>query len=218
MDNHWLFPFFVRILYFGGLLSLCVLDAQIINAQASAKPKPVQAGYQFRIQYNLYNRFSHRPKLQKASVSSGQVLNVVPGIGGGFWLSQPHKWWLSVHANIEYSPLALDFEQKIGLGTLNIPVGIECKLPLTRQKSLWTFMHFGFGTELFYSAIYQKNAFNNLHQSLYAELGVHLAAVGLIKKQKKDLSFYFRYGIGWEGERSLNIGLRLQFWHWFKQR
>jgi len=56
-----------------------------------------------------------------------------------------------------------------------------------------------------------------LHQSLYAELGIHLAAVGLIKKQKKDLSFYFRYGIGLEGERSLNIGLRLEFWHWFKQ-
>jgi hypothetical protein len=203
----------VIVWLFSNLLITPLLWAQPSNVQ-----KSIQSGYKLTIQYNLYNRFSQVSSASQARVSSGQVLNALPDVGFGFWIAKPQKWWLSCYSSLEYSPLSYDLEQKIGLGTLNIPLGIQLQLPIAKQNSLWSLIHLGVGTAFFYQGIYQKNAFNVLHQTLYAELGIHLAAVSLVKKQKKDLSLYLRYGLGWQGETSLNIGLRLHFWHWFNQR
>ena len=93
---------------------------QICLSQNQVRKPVLKSGYHLTTQYNLYNRFSHLSTATEARVSSGQVLNVLPGVGFGFWIAKPQKWWLSCHLSLEYSPLALDLEQKIGLGTLNI--------------------------------------------------------------------------------------------------
>lgn len=180
----------------------------------------VQFGYLLYANYNLYHRYTKPSYLSPKFRSSGQVLNVLPGLGTGFWVGKPTKWWLSLESGAEFAPFTLAVNKFKGMGSLAVPVLLKAHLPVAKQRSALVAINFGAGAQWTWSEIYAvptefKNrvSLRGSFVTYIGELGLSLGAVNEHLKNIKDVSFYIRFGAGLGGAMAFNCGLRLSFWN-----
>ncbi|MGH1336385.1 MAG: hypothetical protein ACRBFS_09680 [Aureispira sp.] len=190
----------------------------VVNAQLD-QPAPtiptLKVGYSLGLSYNMYSW--HRPpsslSLQKP-YSTGQVLNILPGFHTGLWIGNVKNWLLSVETGINFLPFALSSQQYSGLGILEVPTLIRVQFPLTRQQSLWTFLHLGAGLQWQSVDLYDRASINS-HQRQYfvwvGEIGWQLAAVAHQQHRIRALEFFVRVGAAPVGATHISIGLCLRF-------
>ncbi len=133
-----------KSLYILFFLLLC----NFVDAQEAPKPKPkLYAGYGLFINYNLYSWYQKPTTIEAPSRSSGQIFNVLPGLGFNFWLGDIDHWLLALDGGIEYYPFAIDLDGYRGMGALSIPVLAKVQFPVAKQKSLWLMLHLGAGVQ-----------------------------------------------------------------------
>jgi hypothetical protein len=207
------------------LLCLFILGLSLgkLHAQETPKPKTkIYAGYGLFLNYNLYSWYQKPSTIERPLTASGQVLNVLPGLGLNFWVGDVDHWILSVEGAIEYLPFALDIDNYKGLGALSIPLLAKIQFPVAKQKSLWLMLHFGAGVQLLHSDIYDRpktyeNASNPFFTSFVGEFGLHISAVGYKRQHLREVELFFRAGAAPFGTLSFNTGLRLTLWNRFRK-
>jgi hypothetical protein len=205
------------------LLCLFILGLSFgkLHAQEAPKAKPkVYAGYALFLNYNLYSWFQKPTTIERPLSSSGQVLNVLPGLGLNLWVGDIDHWIVSIEGGIEYLPFALDTDIYKGMGALSIPILAKAQFPVAKQKSLWLMLHVGAGAQLLYTDIYARPdvpsiVFNRFFTSIVGEVGVHISAVGYKRQHIREVELFFRAGAAPFGTASFTTGLRLTFWNRF---
>lgn len=188
----------------------------LVNAQTAETPSSrIRVGYSLGLSYNLYSWY-RAPNESRGNkpYSTGQVLNILPGVGVGFWLGDMDHWLLSLETEVNFLPLALSVQQYNGLGVLELPTLLKLQVPLSRQQSLWTFVHVAAGVQWQQIDLYDRSVASK-HQRQYltwvGEIGVHLSAVAHKKHRLRELEYFIRLGAGEAGAFGWNTGLRLQF-------
>lgn len=206
------------------LLALSILILLFGKLQAQemdSKPKTkVYSGYAFFMNYNLYSWYQKPSTIERPLSSSGQVLNVLPGLGLNLWFGDVDQWIVSIEGGIEYLPLALDIDNYKGLGALSVPMMAKVQFPVAKQKSLWLMLHVGAGAQLLHTDIYARptiyqNAANPFFTSIIGEFGLHISAVGYRKQHLREVEWFVRAGAAPFGTVSFNTGLRLTLWNRF---
>jgi len=202
-------------------LFIVVGSFEKLNAQDTPATKTkIYAGYGLFINYNLYSWYQRPSTIESPLSSSGQVLNVLPGLGLNFWIGDVDHWIIALEGGIEYLPFALDIDNYKGMGALSIPVLAKVQFPVAKQKSLWLMLHFGAGAQFLHTDIYNRpeayqNASNPFFTSIVGELGVHISAVGYARQHLREVELFFRVGAAPFGTVSFNTGLRLTLWNRF---
>jgi len=202
-------------------LSILGLSFGKLSAQEAAKPKTkVYLGYALFMNYNLYSWYQKPSTIESPLSSSGQVLNVLPGLGGNIWVGDVDHWIVSVEGGIEYLPFAFDTDNYKGLGALSIPILAKVQLPILKQKSLWLMLHAGTGVQLLHTDICARpdayqNAANPFFANIVGEVGVHISTVGYKRQHLREVELFCRAGGGAFGAASFTTGLRLTLWNRF---
>ncbi|MFT5648217.1 MAG: hypothetical protein ACI976_002915 [Aureispira sp.] len=205
------------------LLCLFILGLSFgkLHAQDAPKTKTkIYAGYALFLNYNLYSWYQKPNTIERPLSSSGQVFNVLPGLGMNLWLGDIDHWILSLEGGIEYLPFALDTDVYKGMGALSIPVLAKIQFPVAKQKSLWLMLHVGAGVQFLHTDIYARPntvgiGFNRFFTSIVGEVGVHISTVGYKRQHIREVELFFRAGGAPFGTASFNTGLRLTFWNRF---
>lgn len=201
-------------------LFLLALVGQLLTAHAQTTDNPppssnLRIGYSLGLSYNFYSWY--RPPSISTNFeiySTGQVLNILPGLHAGVWIGDVEHGLLSLQTELSFLPFALSLQQYSGLGVLEVPTLIKFQLPISRQQSLWTFVHLGAGVQWQAVDLYDKRPFST-HAQQYmtwvGEIGFHLSAVAHSKHKIRELEYFVRIGAAPNGAFSANTGLRLCF-------
>ncbi|CAA6817777.1 MAG: Unknown protein [uncultured Aureispira sp.] len=205
------------------LLCLSILGLSFGKGQAQDAPKTktkIHLGYALFMNYNLYSWYQKPSTIETPLSSSGQVLNVLPGLGVNFWVGDVDHWIVSLEAGMEYLPFAFDTDRYKGLGALSIPVLAKVQFPVAKQKSLWLMLHVGAGAQFLHTDIYARpdaylNAVNPFFTTIVGEVGLHLSAIGRKRQHIREAELFFRAGGAPLGAASFTTGLRLTFWNRF---
>jgi len=201
---------FLLIALLGGLQ----VQAQVDNTAQS----PLKVGYHLFFNYNLYS-WHQKPFLHYGeTTSSGQVFNVLPGAGIGFWFGDIDHWTIGVEGGVEYLPFALDLDGFKGMGTLAFPLTAKVQFPVAKQNSTWLMLHVGLGAHILKTDLYaQPTTYqgfaNPFYANIHGEIGLHLSAVGYHRKQQKEIEFFTRVGGGYANSIFVSTGLRITFWN-----
>ncbi|WMX16702.1 MULTISPECIES: hypothetical protein [unclassified Aureispira] len=202
-------------------LSLIGLLFGKLQAQENSQTtSPIYVGSAFFMNYNLYSWYQKPSRIESPLSASGQVLNILPGLGVNFWVGDVDRWIVSIEGGIEYLPFALDIDHYKGLGALSIPLLAKVQFPVAKQKSLWLMLHFGAGTQLLHTDIYARpsayqNTYNPFFASIVGETGIHISAVGHKRQHLREVELFFRAGAAPFGTISFSTGLRLTLWNRF---
>ena len=202
-------------------LSILGLSFGKLHAQDAPKTKTkVSAGYALFLNYNLYSWYQKPNTIENPLSSSGQIFNVLPGLGLNLWVGDIDHWIISLEGGIEYLPFALDTDIYKGMGALSIPILAKVQFPLAKQKSLWLMLHVGAGAQFLHTDIYARpdayqNAANPFFTSIVGEVGVHISTVGYKRQHIREVELFFRAGAAPFGTASFNTGLRLTLWNRF---
>lgn len=205
------------------LLCLSILGLSFGKLEAQEAPKAktkIYLGYAFFMNYNLYSWYQKPSTIENPLSSSGQVLNVLPGLGVNFWVGDVDHWMLSVEGGIEYLPFALDTDIYKGMGALSIPILAKAQFPILKQKSLWLMLHAGAGVQLLHTDIYARpdvyqNIANPFFTNIVGEVGLHISTVGRKRQHIREVELFFRAGGAPFGAASFTTGLRLTLWNRF---
>lgn len=206
--------------YIFTLLAMASLSLNIIAQQDSTSSSKLYAGYGLFMNYNLYCWYQKPSSIDVSLSSSGQILNILPGVGLNFWFGDVDHWILSLEGAIEYMPFALDASVYKGLGALSIPILAKTQFPIVKQQSLWLMLHIGAGVQLLHTDIYARpllyqNTYNPLFAAIVGEIGIHVSAVGYLRQHIREIEFFIRTGAGLLGAVGFNTGLRITFWNRF---
>jgi hypothetical protein len=188
------------------------INAQQDLAPSSANNKNLHLGYSLGLSYNFYSWYAP-PNYTTSNYSTGQALNILPGLNAGLWLGDIDNWLLSLETEINFLPFALSLHNYNGLGSLEIPTLVKIQFPLSKQQSLWTFLHIGLGVQWQSVDLYARKELANYNQSYLTwvgELGWQIAAVAHHKHQIRTLEYFVRVGAQVDA-LSVNTGLRLRF-------
>jgi len=201
-------------------LSIIGLSLGRLRAQDTSTTTKIYTGYGLFMNYNLYSWYQKPSTIESPRSASGQVLNILPGLGLNFWVGDVDHWIISIEGGIEYLPFALDIDNYKGLGALSIPIMAKVQFPVAKQKSLWLMLHFGAGAQLLHTDIYSRpeayqNASNPFFTSIVGEFGVHISTVGYQRQHLREIELFFRAGAAAFGTVSFNSGLRLTLWNRF---
>ena len=198
---------------------LLVIISGTVQAQQNnqKEQKKLYFGYGININYNFYCHYQNRSKTNQSVSTSGQVLNILPGLGLSLWCGDIEHWILSVEGGVDYSPFALNVNKYAGMGALSLPITAKLHFPFAKQKSLWAMLHIGIGaqfnrTELYNRAGNNPSQNNSFFTTIVGEMGIHVAAVGYWRRQMRDIEYFIRVG-GFENSISINTGIRLTFWN-----
>lgn len=199
---------------------LIIIISVTVHAQQNkqSKQNKLYFGYGLNINYNLYCWYQNNAKTNQPVSTSGQVLNILPGLGLSLWLGDIEHWILSIESGIDYSPFALSVNKYAGMGSLSLPLISKFHFPIAKQKSLWALLHIGIGAQFNQTNLYNRGMNNHHSQNnsffttIVGELGIHAAAVGYWRKQLRDIDYFIRVG-GFENSISINTGIRLTFWN-----
>ncbi|BDS12626.1 hypothetical protein [Aureispira anguillae] len=200
-------------------LTLCLSTAIHAQQEKQATPK-LYVGYGLFMNYNLYCWYQKTSQADLSLSSSGQVFNVLPGLGFNVWFGDVDRWILSIESAIEYAPFALDLAHYKGMGALSIPILAKAQFPIAKQQSLWLMLHVGAGaqlskTELSARPPTHQNVFNPFFTTVIGEVGFHISAVGYRRQHIREVELFIRAGVGALGAVSFNSGLRMTFWNRF---
>ncbi|MCP4443349.1 MAG: hypothetical protein GY810_30985 [Aureispira sp.] len=205
-------------------ISIAVLMLLMQGTAQAQRPLPdakkVQFGYLLYANYNLYQWYQKPTFLRANFRSSGQILNVLPGLGLGLWVGKPKKWILSLEGGGEFAPFTLDINKFKGMGSIAVPALIKCSLPFSKQQSALFAINFGAGAQWTWSEIYAVPTefkygptLNTFFVTYIAEIGLSMGALGENLKRVRDFSFYARLGANVNGAITFNAGLRVGFWN-----
>ncbi|MFK7798511.1 MAG: hypothetical protein AB8E82_13750 [Aureispira sp.] len=202
---------------YGLLLCLLIGYWTVGNAQQSIVPpatvnKNLHMGYSLGLSYNFYSWYAP-PNYTASNYSTGQVLNILPGLNTGLWIGDVEHWLLSLETEINFLPFAFSLNKYNGLGSLEIPTLAKIQLPLSKQQSLWTFLHVGLGVQWQRVDLYDRKELANYNQTYITwigELGWQIAAVAPHKHRLRTLEYFVRVGAQ-VNALSVNTGLRLRF-------
>lgn len=207
----------IYIMRYGLLLCLLIGCWTIVNAQQSIRPSytvknDLHLGYSLGLSYNFYSWYAP-PNYATSNYSTGQVLNLLPGLNTGLWIGDINHWLLSLETAINFLPFALSLNNYNGLGSLEVPTLVKIQLPLSKQQSLWTFLHIGLGVQWQSVDLYARKELTHYNQNYLTwvgELGWQIAAVAHHKHRIRTLEYFVRVGAQ-TNALSVNTGLRLRF-------
>lgn len=205
---------------FFGMTLLLNTHYSYAQEKQSTKTSTLHVGYHLYMNYNLYSWFQQNSILPNSNNGSGQVLNILPGLGAGIWFGNIDRWAVAIEGGIEYLPFALDVDNYSGLGALSIPILSKAQFPVAKQKSLWLMLHAGAGIQFFSTDLYARpDNLSGLNPfwdaSIIGEVGIHISAVGYHKQHIKEIEFFIRAGGFPTNTVSFNTGLRLTLWNKF---
>ncbi len=192
------------------------LQAQTIP-EVDPTPSTLRVGYSWALSYNLYSWYrapNREQQSERRPYSTGQAMNLLPGLSLGFWLGDVEHGLFSLETEINFLPFAVSVQQYQGIGVLEIPTLLKYQFPLSRQQSLWTFLHVGAGVQWQYLDLYDRAAqsqYERRYLTWIGEIGWHLSAVAHQKHRLRELEYFIRFGVGQTTAISLNTGLRLRF-------
>lgn len=202
----FLYSFWVAVVF---LFTTSTAQAQEQEKQASA----LHFGYGLFLNYNLYT-WHQKPSFVLANSSSGQVFNVLPGVGASLWLGDVDHWLIALESGVEFLPFALDIDNYSGLGAVSFPILAKVQLPVAKQKSLWLMVHAGAGVQFTKTDLYaQPNTTINhpFYATIMGEVGFHISAVGYQKQHLREVELFVRAGAAPLGAISVHTGLRVSF-------
>lgn len=190
------------IIYFG-------VSATIAQEKKTAT-SPLYVGVGCFVQKNLYSWYQS----PNNASTSGQVFNILPGLGLNIWLGDINHWIASLGSSFEYTPFALGIRHYQGLGALNIPILAKVQFPVAKQQSLWLMLHIGAGVQFQHTNIAARPpAYQDQHNPFFTtivgEIGIHISAVGYKRQQFRGAEFFIRTGAAPSGAISFNTGLRV---------
>lgn len=194
---------------------LTLVNAQIEDSLLASKSN-LKIGYSIGLSYNIYSWYhlSNTPSaFEKKTYSTGQAMNILPGLSTGLWIGNVKHWLLSLETEVTFLPFALSLQQYRGLGTLEVPTLVRFQFPLSRQQSLWTFLHFGTGIQWQLLDLYGHTSPTHSHQHFtwVGEVGWHISAVAHQRHILRELEFFVRLGTNTKEFFHFNTGLRLCF-------
>jgi hypothetical protein len=200
------------------VLLLLVTSGNLSAQEETKVNSKLHFGYGLFISYNLYSWYERPATIDCTHSSSGQVFNILPGLGFNFWFGDIDHWIVSLEGAVEYTPFAIDLDKYKGLGALSIPVMAKVQFPIAKQKSLWLMLHAGTGAQFLKTEIFDRptnlpNNTNPFFVSIVGEVGIHISAVGLKRQHIREIELFVRMGATPFGTMTFNSGLRLTFWN-----
>jgi hypothetical protein len=203
---------------YGLFLSIFLGMAVWATAQNTKTASPtLKTGYSLSLSYNLYS-WHRAPQLpdnpKPPPYSTGQALNILPGLGAGLWLGTVDKWLLSLESELTFLPFALDVQHYRGLGVLEVPTLIKFQFPLSRQQSLWTFLHIGAGLQWQLLDLYDRALLPTQQRKYWTyvgEIGWHLSAVAHQRHRIRELVYFVRFGFNQQAAINVQTGLQVYF-------
>lgn len=206
------------------LVLLCwsfAVGARAQTSDSTANAPRLYTGYGLHFSYNLYS-WNRTPFFRgSAPNSSGQVLNVVPGIGACWWLGDVNRWTVSLSAEWEWLPFQVSLRHYDGLGAFRLPIMARVQVPMWKQQSLWVRLSVGMGTQWQRLGWYDRPAELPPTSAFFSgvvEVGVHLTAVGTHRQRLRELVVFARVGTGPQQAQSLHLGLRISFWNRLRRK
>lgn len=197
------------------LLSLALCAQTTCALQAQKNNLPLFFGYKIDLGYNLY-QWQEKGNAPQRSV--GQVLNVLPTVGGGIWIGR-HQWNLSLEAHIDYTPFSLDLQSYSGMGALALPVMVKGGY-IWGSKGSGVLFRAGLGTQWNSSEWYalpKGETRPPLHVdfSLLGELSAGLVAGDFRRSHAWSLELFIRLSSNPAQQWGVYTGLRVAFWDTF---
>lgn len=199
-----------------------VLISFLEQCQAQFFVKPI-----YYINYNLYSwyqkPYQRYPPQQfnfPDTRSVGQVLNVLPGVGGGLLIGDKRYFAFSLEGQANYYPFSFDLVEYKGMGAVSFPVlGLfhiflnssfreepdpDFKKPPTSR----TFIYFGGGVQWMATEFqarpqdYQKQ-YNPFFMTYVGEVGLGMGLNGSI------FAIFGRFGMDDQEGISIDVGIKI---------
>lgn len=170
----------------------------------------IQLGYNLHLGLNLYDyqKMGVDQRYQEND-SEGQVLNILPSLGLGFWLGNARQLTLGLQGEMEFLPFRLNTADYKGMGAWQTPVSLRLAFPLWRQHSMAWRCSLAAGQLWQQAGVFSASPTAISRQHL-VELSSDLAAISTKSDQIRALGLFFRYH--WQGEQSgFQLGLRLNY-------
>jgi hypothetical protein len=174
-------------------------DAPKLNSDARFRFSPM-----LFIDYSLYHWYQKpRRSMDRSPKSMGQVLNVLPGLGGGIILGKKTTLLFSLEASVKYFPFSLDLEGYEGMGAVSFPVLANFRIPLGG----FVFMQVGGGVQWSQINIHNRTAANQQQPNPFFMTYVGELAVGI--EEGVFILYFARFGYNANQSTTLDIGLRI---------
>ena len=173
-------------------------------------------GYYINPSLNLYQR-THQPETavtDNKERSSGQGLNILPGLSTGLWVGKAKTFALGVEAGVEYLPFSFNLQHFNGMGSVAFPLLLRGHIPIQKQHSSLISLDIAGGLQWNKSNLYlHNNSPLPFFISYTFELAAGIGAVSQKANQIRGTDLFFRFGFGADKSMSFQTGLRMHFWN-----
>ncbi len=174
----------------------------------------IQMGMSLYLDYNLYHRYQKPDFLSPERESAGQLLNLLPLGGFGFWIGQAGSFTVGIEGGLDYMPFSIDLQEYKGLGAVSFPLLLRATQPFAPWAEISPFVGVGIGLQWNRIDLYGRPSGAALGLNNYFKTQVVELSIGLGRgwqpttRQTGLLAFYARIGKAAEGAHTLNFGLR----------
>jgi len=192
------------------LLSLLIALLCIANtAQAQDELPPLSSKARFMIRpmifidYNFYHWYQNPLKVGERSKSMGQVLNVLPGLGGGLVMGSKTSVLFTLEAAVRYMPFSLDVDGFEGMGAVSFPVLAGFRIPIHGIL----FVNVGGGVQWTKTNLYAQTS--NMQQQDNPFFMTYIGELGLGLEENLFLMFFTRFGYAPSQATTFDLGLKI---------
>lgn len=157
----------------------------------------------FFIDYNFYHWIQEAPRYQNAlPKNKGQVLNIVPGFGGGLLWGEKSKVMFSLEASFRYFPFSLDLAGYQGMGSIAIPIVTNMRVPIKG----FMFFQLGMGVQFNHVNMYERTTYHQKYENTF--FMTYIGEIGLGLEENFFRVYFVRLGGHPSQAMSFDIGVK----------
>jgi len=183
---------------------LCALSPLLAQQKELMENKPLFViRPMFFIDYNFYHWVQEAPRYRYAlPKNKGQVLNIIPGFGGGLLWGEKSKVMFSLEASFRYFPFSLDLAGYQGMGPIAIPIITNMRVPVKG----FIFLQLGMGIQFNYVNMYERTAYHQKYEN--APFMTYVGEIGLGLEENFFRVYFVRFGAHRSQAMTFDIGVK----------
>lgn len=187
------------------LLLCCLLGMWQLSMAQQDKKLTSDARFVVRpmvfINYNLYHWYQEPYRIHdKRYKNMGQVMSVLPGLGGGIILGKKTTLLFSLEASINYFPFSLDLAAYEGMGALSFPIVANLRIPLNG----FLFVQVGGGIQW-----NQINIHPTISSSPSPFFRTYIGELGIGAEENLFILYFLRFGYQQNQATTFDFGLKI---------
>lgn len=190
--------FLTIILLFSGLVLCMSQDKKTAINKPLFVVRPV-----LLLDYNFYHWIQEPPRYPNAAPKNkGQLLNILPGIGGGILLGKKSEIMFGLETSIRYFPFSLDLAGYEGMGSFTIPIITSLRIPTKG----FMFFHLGLGVQWNHINMYERTEYHQQYENKF--FMTYIGEIGLGLEEHFFRVYFIRFGGNPSQALTLDVGVK----------